>query len=45
MVDAAQSIGHRKIDVRRSNIDFLAFSGHKMLGPTGVGCFMENMIC
>ncbi len=37
VVDAAQSIGHRKIDVRRSNIDFLAFSGHKMLGPTGVG--------
>lgn len=37
VVDAAQSIGHRKIDVRGSNIDFLAFSGHKMLGPTGVG--------
>ena len=37
LVDAAQSIGHKKIDVRKSNIDFLAFSGHKMLGPTGVG--------
>ena len=35
VVDAAQSAGHRKIDVE--NIDFLAFSAHKMLGPTGVG--------
>ena len=37
VVDAAQSIGHRKIDVKECNIDFLAFSGHKMLGPTGIG--------
>lgn len=37
LVDAAQSIGHRKVDVQKSNIDFLAFSGHKMLGPTGIG--------
>ena len=37
VVDAAQSIGHVKIDVTKSNIDFLAFSAHKMLGPTGVG--------
>lgn len=37
VVDAAQSIGHIKIDVSKSNIDFLAFSAHKMLGPTGVG--------
>ena len=37
VVDAAQSAGHRKIDVISSNIDFLAFSGHKMLGPTGIG--------
>ena len=37
VVDAAQSIGHCKIDVVKSNIDFLAFSGHKMLGPTGIG--------
>lgn len=37
VVDAAQSIGHTKIDVSNSNIDFLAFSAHKMLGPTGVG--------
>ncbi len=37
VVDAAQSAGHKKVDVQKSNIDFLAFSGHKMLGPTGVG--------
>lgn len=37
VVDGAQSIGHRKIDVIKSNISFLAFSAHKMLGPTGVG--------
>ena len=37
IVDAAQSAGHRKIDVQKMNIDFLAFSGHKMLGPTGIG--------
>ena len=37
VVDAAQSIGHIKTDVRKCNIDFLAFSAHKMLGPTGVG--------
>lgn len=37
VVDAAQSIGHVKIDVTKSNIDFLAFSAHKMLGPTGIG--------
>ena len=37
VVDAAQSAGHRKIDVEKMNIDFLAFSGHKMLGPTAIG--------
>ncbi len=37
VVDAAQSAGHKKIDVQEMNIDFLAFSGHKMLGPTGIG--------
>jgi cysteine desulfurase/selenocysteine lyase len=37
VVDAAQSIGHRKIDVTSLGIDFLAFSSHKMMGPTGVG--------
>lgn len=35
--DAAQSAPHRKIDVKDSDVDFLAFSGHKMCGPTGIG--------
>ena len=37
VVDAAQSIGHIKVDVEKYNIDFLGFSAHKMLGPTGIG--------
>ena len=37
VVDGAQSVPHKKIDVLDSDIDFLAFSGHKMCGPTGVG--------
>ena len=37
VVDAAQSIAHIKIDAQELNCDFLAFSGHKMFGPTGVG--------
>ncbi len=37
VVDAAQSASHYKIDVQKSNVDFLAFSAHKMTGPTGVG--------
>lgn len=37
VVDAAQSVGHSKIDVQDFDIDFMAFSGHKMYGPTGIG--------
>ena len=37
VVDAAQSAPHTKIDVKEMNVDFLAFSAHKMCGPTGVG--------
>lgn len=37
VVDGAQSVPHFKVDVKDLDIDFLAFSGHKMLGPTGVG--------
>ncbi len=37
MVDAAQSIQHLKIDVQQLDCDFLAFSGHKIYGPTGIG--------
>ncbi len=37
LVDAAQSAGHMPVDVREIGCDFLAFSGHKMCGPTGIG--------
>ena len=37
VVDAAQSAGHMPLDVRAMGCDFLALSGHKMCGPTGVG--------
>lgn len=37
IVDAAQSVPHMPVDVQRLGCDFLAFSGHKMLAPTGVG--------
>ena len=37
LVDAAQSAGHMPINVRELGCDFLAFSGHKMCGPTGIG--------
>jgi cysteine desulfurase/selenocysteine lyase len=36
-VDGAQSVAHGTVDVAALDIDFLAFSGHKMLGPTGIG--------
>jgi len=37
IIDAAQSVGHQKIDVKKLDCDFLVFSSHKMLGPTGIG--------
>jgi len=37
VVDGAQSTPHMKIDVRDLDVDFFAFSGHKMAGPTGIG--------
>ena len=37
LVDAAQSAGHTLIDVQEIDCDFLAFSGHKICGPTGIG--------
>ena len=48
-VDGAQSVPHIKVDFKKSNIDFLSFSAHKMCGPTGVGVLvgkknlLENM--
>ena len=45
-VDGAQSVPHMKVDFKNANIDFLSFSGHKMLGPTGVGVLVlkENLL-
>ncbi len=37
LIDAAQSIPHMKFDVKKTGADFVAFSGHKMLGPFGIG--------
>ncbi|MBV8695771.1 MAG: cysteine desulfurase [Ktedonobacteraceae bacterium] len=37
LLDAAQSVPHLPLDVQTLDVDFLAFSGHKMLGPTGIG--------
>ncbi|KAA6338466.1 Cysteine desulfurase [termite gut metagenome] len=49
LIDAAQSIPHRPIDVQALDADFLAFSSHKVYGPTGIGvlygkeCFLNRM--
>jgi len=49
LIDGAQSVPHLKVDVQKIGCDYLAFSGHKMLGPTGVGVLyarnelLENM--
>lgn len=37
IVDAAQAIAHNKVDVKKIGCDFLAFSGHKIYGPSGIG--------
>lgn len=37
LIDAAQSIGHHPTNVQQLDVDFLAFSGHKLFGPTGIG--------
>jgi cysteine desulfurase/selenocysteine lyase len=37
LVDGAQSVPHMPVDVRELDVDFYAFSGHKMCGPTGIG--------
>jgi len=49
VIDAAQSVPHFTVDIKSLDCDFLAFSGHKMLGPTGIGVLygksnlLENM--
>jgi len=40
LVDAAQGVPHSRVDFRKLGVDFLAFSGHKMCGPTGIGCLV-----
>ncbi|WP_010499864.1 cysteine desulfurase [Paenibacillus elgii] len=37
LIDGAQAVAHRKVDVQELDCDFYAFSGHKMCGPTGIG--------
>jgi len=43
LVDAAQLVAHAPVDFERLGIDFLAFSGHKMLGPTGIGVLVGRV--
>ena len=40
VVDGAQSVPHMKVDFKDADIDLLTFSGHKMCGPTGIGCLV-----
>lgn len=42
LVDAAQSVAHRTLDVEKLEVDLLAFSGHKLYGPTGIGVLYAN---
>jgi len=42
LVDGAQSVPHFPVDVQKLGCDFLVFSGHKMLGPTGIGVLYVN---
>ena len=45
LIDAAQSVPHMKVDLQKIGCDFLAFSGHKMCGPTGSGVlYMKNEV-
>lgn len=46
-IDGAQGVPHHKTDFKKEEMDFLCFSGHKMLGPTGIGalvCKKEHML-
>ncbi len=43
VIDGAQAVAHMKVDVRKTGCDFYAFSGHKMLGPMGIGVLYGKM--
>ena len=43
-MDGAQSAPHMALDMQDIDADFYSFSGHKMLGPTGIGVYMEKRI-
>jgi cysteine desulfurase/selenocysteine lyase len=45
MLDGAQCAPHGPIDLRQLDIDFYAFSGHKMYGPTGIGVLWGGVSC
>ena len=40
LIDGAQGVPHARVDFKKLGADFLAFSGHKMCGPTGIGCLV-----
>jgi cysteine desulfurase / selenocysteine lyase len=44
VLDACQSVPHMPIDVKKLGVDFLVFSGHKAVGPTGVGVLWSNQL-
>jgi len=43
LLDGAQAVPHMKVDVKKTGVDFLAFSGHKMLGPSGTGALYGRL--
>lgn len=43
LLDGAQAVPHQKVDVKKLDVDFYAFSGHKMYGPTGIGILYGKM--
>ena len=45
VLDACQSVPHQPVDVHALDVDFAAFSGHKMLGPNGIGVLYGAPSC